>query len=33
MVFYVLLNGVVLVRGVVFESAGCVCVCGWCGGA
>jgi hypothetical protein len=31
MVFYDLLNGVVLVRFVVLESAGCVC--GWCGGA
>ena len=30
MVFYVLLNGAVLM-GVVLESAGCVC--GWCGGA
>ena len=30
MVFYDLLNGVVLVR-VVLESVGCVC--GWCGGA
>ena len=31
MVFFALLNGVVLVRVVVLESMGCVC--GWCGSA